>query len=65
MSSTYVVIDPLSGKRRVFFGYLYECRAESPHGCPYAFELPDGNHCTHPNSRTYDCGRRKKLTALL
>ncbi len=57
MSSTYVTTDPVTGRTRVFFGYLYECRAESPNGCPYALKLPDGNHCTHPNSRTYDCGR--------
>jgi len=62
MSSSYVVIDHVTGKRRVFFGYLYDCRAESPHSCPYALELADGCHCTHPNSRSYNCGRGKMRT---
>ena len=64
MSSSYVFTDPVTGRTRFFYGYLFVCRGESHHRCPYAFQQGDGTHCTHPNGRSYKCGKPKNPAAL-
>lgn len=64
MSSSYVFTDPATGRTRYFYGYLFDCRGETPHCCPYALQLDDGNHCAHPNSRAYNCGRPRNAATL-
>ncbi len=59
MSSSHTFTDPASGKTRFFHGYLYECRGDTPYGCPYAVRLNNGNYCNHPNCRDYNCGKSR------
>ena len=59
MSSSYVFTDPATGKTRFFYGYLYDCHTDTC-DCPYLMKRTDDRYCSHPNSREYGCGKRRR-----
>ena len=64
MTSHYAYTDQATGKTRVFYGYLYECRGDAPSSCPNVMRLNHGDYCNHPNCREYDCGRTRNGSKL-